>query len=78
VDLADGQVLISFGERCYAIPAADVERLPIDNTTAERLAEWFAGEIATRLPDIGMRSVMSITVGVEEMPGQSGWFTRRM
>ena len=79
VSVAPGEreVEVSFGERRYVFPAADVERLPIDNTTAERLAEWFTQEIVTKLPEMGISNVMSITVGVEEMPGQSGWFTLR-
>jgi 6-pyruvoyltetrahydropterin/6-carboxytetrahydropterin synthase len=55
------------------MPAADVAALPIDNSTAERLAEWFAGRIAADLAARGAMNVTSIRVGVEEAPGQAGW-----
>jgi hypothetical protein len=42
------------------------------------LAEWFVGRIAVELRSRGAENVSSITVGVEEMPGQSGWFTRSL
>lgn len=66
---------IRFGDRRYVIPASDVAELDIDNSTAERLAEWIASRLASRLANSGASNVMSISVGVEEMPGQAGWFT---
>jgi 6-pyruvoyltetrahydropterin/6-carboxytetrahydropterin synthase len=66
---------IRFGDRRYVMPASDVAELDIDNTTAERLAEWIASRLASKLADSGASNVMSISVGVEEMPGQAGWFT---
>jgi len=69
-----GEYEITFGDRRYAIPRADVAALPIDNSTAERLAEYLAGRIAEELRKRAVSNVMSITVGVEEAPGQSGWF----
>jgi 6-pyruvoyltetrahydropterin/6-carboxytetrahydropterin synthase len=72
---ADGVVSIAFGNRRYTFPGVDVVELPIDNTTAERLAEWFAGEIRRELANQGAGNVTSITIGVEETPGQSGWHT---
>lgn len=69
---------VRFGDRRYVMPASDVAELDIDNTTAERLAEWLASRLASRLADSGADNVMSISVGVEEMPGQAGWFTLRL
>jgi len=66
---------ILFGERRYVMPAADVAELAIDNSTAERLAEWFAGRIRAGLQELGADNLVTITVGVEEAPGQAGWFT---
>jgi 6-pyruvoyltetrahydropterin/6-carboxytetrahydropterin synthase len=74
VSMSDDVCEIRFADRRYLMPAADVAPLEIDNTTAERLAEWFASRLAARLADSGIDSVMSIAVGVEEMPGQAGWF----
>lgn len=65
---------ITFGERRYVVPESDVARLDIDNSTAERLAEWFAHGILAGLKERGADNVTSVRVGVEEMPGQAGWF----
>ena len=65
---------VRFQERGWVFPKADVLPLPIDNTTAERLAEWFAGRLRQQLVARGVANVSSITVGIEEMPGQAGWW----
>jgi 6-pyruvoyltetrahydropterin/6-carboxytetrahydropterin synthase len=67
---------IRFDQRRYLLPKSDVAALPIDNSTAERLAEWFAGRIADELHALGANNVTRVTVGVEEAPGQAGWFSR--
>ncbi|MCH7617792.1 MAG: 6-pyruvoyl tetrahydropterin synthase family protein [Chloroflexi bacterium] len=67
---------VKFGARRYVIPRPDVAQLPIDNSTAERLAEYIASRIASSLRERGASNVTSIAVGVEESPGQSGWFRR--
>lgn len=67
---------VTFADRRYVMPKSDVVALPIDNSTAERLAEWFAGEIAGRLHALGATNIQRVTVGVEEAPGQAGWFTQ--
>jgi len=66
---------VRFHERRYVIPKGDVAPLPIDNSTAERLAQWLAGRLASQLGSAGVSNLHSITVGVEESPGQVGWFT---
>ena len=70
-----GELELKWGERRYVMPEADAVSLDVDNTTAERLAEWFAGRIAAALRSRGAGNVTSVSVGVEEMPGQAGWFT---
>ena len=65
---------VRFQERGWVFPKSDVVALPIDNTTAERLAEWFAGRLREELASRGATNVASIAVGVEEMPGQAGWW----
>lgn len=69
---------IRFAERGWVFPKADVLALPIDNTTAERLAEWFVGRLLADLRARGAENLTSITVGVEEAPGQAGWATERL
>jgi len=70
----DTEYEIGFGERRYVIPRADVAPLPIDNSTAERLAEWLAERLAKELRALGATNLRRLTVGVEEAPGQTGWF----
>jgi len=76
VDERKAEYEITFAGRRYVMPKSDVVALPIDNSTAERLAEWFAGEIGDRLQALGATNVHRLTVGVEEAPGQAGWFTQ--
>ena len=65
---------ITFGDRRYVVPESDVAELDIDNSTAERLAEWFARGILAGLKQRGADNVTAVRVGVEEMPGQAAWF----
>ena len=65
---------VRFQERGWVFPKSDVLALPIDNTTAERLAEWFGGRLREALAARGTTNVTSISVGLEEMPGQAGWW----
>jgi 6-pyruvoyl-tetrahydropterin synthase len=71
-DLDDAWQIACAG-RCYVIPKSDVCVLPLDNSTAERLAEWFCHHLAEALAERG--NMTSISVGVEEVPGQVGWCT---
>jgi len=65
---------ITFDDRRYVLPKNDVAPLPIDNSTAERLAEWLNGRIREALSAYGASGITHIIVGVEEAPGQAGWF----
>jgi 6-pyruvoyltetrahydropterin/6-carboxytetrahydropterin synthase len=71
VQREDGHYRIAFGTRRYVIPEQDVVALPIDNSTAERLAEWLAGRLAAELRSRGAQNVSEVSVTVEEAPGQS-------
>ena len=64
---------VRFRERGFVFPKSDVLALPIDNTTAERLAEWFIGRLREDLRAAGAVNLTSIAVGIEEAPGQTGW-----
>jgi len=55
---------------CYVFPKQDVAALPIDNTTAERLSEWFTARIWRELSEKGAANLRSLTVDVYEGPGQ--------
>src|SRR5437868_869660 len=37
--------VVVFGPRRYEFPKSDVAVLPIDNSTVERISEWFAGRL---------------------------------
>jgi 6-pyruvoyltetrahydropterin/6-carboxytetrahydropterin synthase len=66
---------VRYRERCYVFPRSDVAALPIDNSTAERLAEWVARRLMETLKDRGAAGIRKLTIGIEEMPGQAGWYT---
>lgn len=66
---------IRFKEKHYVFPKEDVAALPIDNSTAERIAEWFTGGLLRYFDEAGARGIVKLTVGIEEMPGQTGWYT---
>jgi 6-pyruvoyltetrahydropterin/6-carboxytetrahydropterin synthase len=53
----------------YVFPKQDVAALPIDNSSAERLSEWFSGRLVDALQEKGAR-LRRITVEVSEGPGQ--------
>lgn len=54
--------------RCYRFPAAEVELLPLANTSMELLARWFWRELAQEL---GGAAIESLAVSVEESSGQA-------
>lgn len=61
----------------YVLPQSDVVGLPVDNTTAERLAEWLCGQVWESLVDRRAANVESIKVEVWEGPGQMASHSRR-
>ncbi len=65
---------IRFQERGWVLPKADVLPLPIENSTVEQLARWFAGRLRGQLAERGATNITSLAVGIEEMPGQAGWW----
>ena len=67
---------IRFGDRAYSFPRSDVVALPIENTTAELLAEFIAERVVQRLQEHGHANIGRIEVDVEEMPGQAGGYAR--
>ncbi|MFQ6019184.1 MAG: 6-pyruvoyl tetrahydropterin synthase family protein [Dehalococcoidia bacterium] len=72
---SDTAYQVRFADRCYVMPRSDVCPLPIDNSTAERLAEYLASRLAQALRERGAANVSAVTVAVEEAPGQAGWCT---
>jgi 6-pyruvoyltetrahydropterin/6-carboxytetrahydropterin synthase len=74
VDVGDSEVRVRHGERTYVFPRRDVALLPIENTTAELLAEYLAGLLADQIGD--QTNLTELAVEVEESPGQSATFRR--
>jgi 6-pyruvoyltetrahydropterin/6-carboxytetrahydropterin synthase len=50
--------------------------LPVDNITAERLAEYMWNEIVGELLALGNSHMTTISVGIEEAPGQTAYFSQ--
>lgn len=68
---------VRYREREWRFPAGDCILLPIANTTAELLAQWFAEQVRRRLAE-RYRFVPSVLrVEIEEAPGQSATFEWR-
>jgi len=76
LDADDREVRVQHGEYTYVFPRRDVVLLPVENTTAEMLAEYLAGLL---VEELGERSNLAdIVVEVEESPGQSATFRRTL
>jgi 6-pyruvoyltetrahydropterin/6-carboxytetrahydropterin synthase len=71
---ADGEWEIRFENKRYVFPAEDVLVLPVDSITAERLAEYVCGQLIDSVKEQERLSLTSITVGVEEAPGQTAFY----
>ncbi len=67
---------ICFRDKRYVVPVQDVKPLPVDNITAERLAEYIWGEVARELRKRRAGNLKILTVGVEEAPGQAAYFSQ--
>ena len=69
----EGITEVRYKDRYYAAPSDDVLVLPINNTSSENLATYFARELqrllAERFEDVRVRS---LRVAVEETSGQRG------
>ena len=59
----------------YVLPKQDVIPLPIDNTTAERIAQWFCDGLWSKLAGRAA-NMRSLTVEVWEGPGQRASYRR--
>lgn len=64
-------VRATYKEKVYVFPSEDVVLLPIENTTAELLAQYLAGRVAKEVAHVTREPLRSIEVEVEESFGQS-------
>ena len=65
---------IRFNKRCYVFPRGDVVELPIDNSTAERLAEYICNQLYKKLAEYDIVRLRTLMVGVEEAPTQMAYY----
>jgi 6-pyruvoyltetrahydropterin/6-carboxytetrahydropterin synthase len=74
----EGEWEIRFENRRYVLPAADVLTLPVDNITAERLAEYIGARLLAALVEgaYDTSHLTAMTVGVEEAPGQTAFYRK--
>jgi len=72
----EGEWEVRFQERRYLFPEKDVLPLPVDNATAERLAEYISEQVIKALPEEELPHLTALTVGVEESPGQTAFYRR--
>lgn len=73
---SDRQWEIDYKTSHYVFPEKDVNPLPIDNVTAERLAEYIWNKIAPQIAAHGASPQCILTVGVEEAEGQAAFYTQ--
>ncbi len=67
---------IQFQEKRYVFPRGDIVELPIDNSSAECLAEYICDELCRLLETYDTSRLHSIMVGVEEAPTQMAYYRR--
>lgn len=72
----NGYYQVDYKENCYRFPEKDVKPLPVDNITAERLAEYIWGKVAEEICNLGPHQLASMTIGVEEAEGQVAYFNQ--
>ena len=70
----ESELEIRFGQKRYIFPREDVIALEIDNSTAERLAEYICQELQRGLASHSTANLHTITVGVEEAPTQMAYY----
>lgn len=71
VSESESEVTATFEDRRWILPAGDCMLLPIDNTTAERLAEYIGRQLLATT-DFERHNLKSLVVSVDENEGQWG------
>jgi 6-pyruvoyltetrahydropterin/6-carboxytetrahydropterin synthase len=66
------------GTSRFVLPDSNVVTVPVAETTAELLAEHLAAELVAGLGREGIGTPDTVTVDVEESPGQRGRFTLKV
>jgi 6-pyruvoyltetrahydropterin/6-carboxytetrahydropterin synthase len=77
VEEREREVEARFEDRRWVFPKEDCRLLPVENTTAEKLAEWIAGKLRAKIAaHPGGHQPTALQVEVEENFGQ--WAVYRM
>ncbi|WP_165244485.1 6-pyruvoyl trahydropterin synthase family protein [Paludisphaera soli] len=71
VEAVGPNTVARFGDRFWSFPTDECVILPIDNTTAERLAEYIAGRLLQAMRGKEWADPRAVRVEVEECFGQS-------
>src|SRR5512147_2678093 len=69
---AKGEVIVEVPARRYVLPASDAKILPISNTTAEKLAEYLAGQLREKIGHLP--NLTACEMEVSEADGQSATY----
>ena len=69
---------IDYKDSHYTFPEKDVMPLPVDNITAERLAEYVWGKLAPQLMAQGANGEHILSIGIEEAEGQTAFFSQHL
>lgn len=76
IEVGDDRVRLSYENREWIVPRGDCALLPIENTTAERLAYHVSSRLLEELERRGLEHLKTLSVEVEESAGQSAIYTR--
>ena len=74
-DREKNYVFITKDESMFSIPKSDVLLLPIENTSAERIAAYIASELSLEMKKQYNFEFNELEIEVEETPGQCAVFT---
>ncbi len=71
----DQLTVIYLGAPRYQFPRSDCALLPVTNTTAEMLAEYFATTMQAEIEGRGFDHLTELEIEVEESPGQAARYS---
>ncbi len=74
-DREKNYVFVTKDESVFSIPKTDVLLLPIENTSAERIAAYIANELSIEMKKQYNFEFNELEIEVEETPGQCAVFT---
>ena len=78
IDTPVKNTVITTPDECqFSIPTTDVLLLPINNTSAERIAVYICDEIRRLVKDRFNFSFTTLEIEVEETPGQSAVYVHK-